>query len=73
MLKTNFNNFLEITNSEEDRANTWNHHYQVSQDSQSLKATDQSQLVEKFKAISIEFKINQAEQFKVSFVNSYRL
>ena len=43
MLKTNFNKFSKITNSEEDIANTWNHHYQVSQDSQSLKAADQSQ------------------------------
>ena len=40
MLKTNFNKFSEITNSKEDRANTWNHHYQVSQDLQSLKAVD---------------------------------
>ena len=32
MLKTNFNKFLEVTNSEDNTANTWNHHYQVNQD-----------------------------------------
>ena len=49
MLKTNFNKFSEITNSEEDRANTWNHHYQISQDQQAMNAADQSQSTEKFK------------------------
>ena len=30
--ETNFNKSSGITNLEEDRVNTWNHHYQVSQD-----------------------------------------
>ena len=47
-IETNFNKASGIANSEDDTANTWNHHYQVSQDSQSLKAADQSQSVEKF-------------------------
>ena len=60
-MKTNFKKFTEITNSEEDRANIWNHHYQVSQDSQSLKAADQSQSVEKFQSISTK---NSSTQIK---------
>ena len=30
--ETNFNKFSGITNSKDDAANTWNHHYQVNQD-----------------------------------------
>ena len=52
MLKTNFNKSSRIVNSKDEIANTWNHHYQVSQDQQAMKVVDQSQLVEKFKKIS---------------------
>ena len=61
MLKTNFNKSLGIVNSKDETANTWNHHYQVSQDSQSLKVVDQSQSAEKFQSVSIK---NSSTQIK---------
>ena len=57
----------EITNPEDDTANTWNHYCKFSQDQQAMKAMDQSQSVEKFKATSTKLKVNQAEKFKIKF------
>ena len=58
---TDFNKSSGIVNSNDETTNTWNHHYQVSQDSQSLKVANQSQSVEKFQSVSIK---NSSTQIK---------
>ena len=63
----------EIANPKDDIANTQNNYCKVSQDQQAMKAVDQSQSVDKFKVISIKFKVNQTDKLKVSFASSYGL
>ena len=67
MFKTNFNKSSGIENSEDDTTNTWNHHYQVSQDQQAMKVANQSQSVEKFKANQQRNSKQSAQTFKVSW------
>ena len=49
---TDFNKSSGIVNSKDEIANTRNHHYQVCQDSQSLKVANHSQSAEKLTVIS---------------------